>query len=414
MTTFVHAIDADSHIVEPRDTWSRYIDPRYADRALRIEDEPVQVHGVHGRKPHLTLGGNRLFEVAGISPQGTAHFEEAGEHARVRPTDVAVADMLGDIREALFPYEDGTPRAGWDPAHRLQWMDDAGLSAGIIFPTWGLMWEQFLGEWPDVVCANMRAYNRWIGEFCAEAPDRMFPVGQLSLLDPGWAIQEVERLAAVGFRVCNLRPVLFGGKPIAHDDFERFWAALEHHDMSLAFHIGAFGWKGEFFDEGWYAQDRRGPGNGITNALMSHVPAMITLTAMIRMGVFARHPGLRVGVFELGAGWVHEWIDLFDRVFHIASLKDQELASRCPELPSEYLNRNVWISVFEYENLNRIAGDLSRDRLVFASDYPHPESYERPLEGFERSLRDAPEALHPRLLRDNALAFLGSKNLRAR
>src|SRR5437773_11675103 len=30
------AIDADGHILEPPDTWEKYIDPQYRDRAIRI------------------------------------------------------------------------------------------------------------------------------------------------------------------------------------------------------------------------------------------------------------------------------------------------------------------------------------------------------------------------------------------
>src|SRR5262245_56116078 len=30
------AIDADGHILEPPDTWERYIDPKFRDRAIRI------------------------------------------------------------------------------------------------------------------------------------------------------------------------------------------------------------------------------------------------------------------------------------------------------------------------------------------------------------------------------------------
>ena len=29
-------VDADGHILEPRDTWERYLEPKYRDRALRI------------------------------------------------------------------------------------------------------------------------------------------------------------------------------------------------------------------------------------------------------------------------------------------------------------------------------------------------------------------------------------------
>jgi len=29
-------VDADGHVLEPADTWERYIDPKFKDRALRV------------------------------------------------------------------------------------------------------------------------------------------------------------------------------------------------------------------------------------------------------------------------------------------------------------------------------------------------------------------------------------------
>ena len=33
---YAGAIDADGHILEPPDTWEKYIDPQFRDRAIRI------------------------------------------------------------------------------------------------------------------------------------------------------------------------------------------------------------------------------------------------------------------------------------------------------------------------------------------------------------------------------------------
>ena len=30
-------VDADGHVLEPLDTWQKYIDPQYRDRATRME-----------------------------------------------------------------------------------------------------------------------------------------------------------------------------------------------------------------------------------------------------------------------------------------------------------------------------------------------------------------------------------------
>ncbi len=38
------AIDADGHILEPPDTWEKYIDPQFRDRAVRITTDPRQTH----------------------------------------------------------------------------------------------------------------------------------------------------------------------------------------------------------------------------------------------------------------------------------------------------------------------------------------------------------------------------------
>ncbi len=32
-------VDADGHVLEPLDTWQKYIDPKYRDRAVRLEHD---------------------------------------------------------------------------------------------------------------------------------------------------------------------------------------------------------------------------------------------------------------------------------------------------------------------------------------------------------------------------------------
>ncbi|MBK6661104.1 MAG: hypothetical protein IPG43_24525 [Proteobacteria bacterium] len=33
----VYTVDADGHVLEPRDTWQKYIAPRFRERAIRID-----------------------------------------------------------------------------------------------------------------------------------------------------------------------------------------------------------------------------------------------------------------------------------------------------------------------------------------------------------------------------------------
>jgi hypothetical protein len=58
-------VDADGHVLEPRDTWKTYIEPKFRDRAIRIEiddrgDEVLLVDGrpIEGLRNSLAaLGG---------------------------------------------------------------------------------------------------------------------------------------------------------------------------------------------------------------------------------------------------------------------------------------------------------------------------------------------------------------------
>lgn len=59
-------VDADGHVLEPADTWLRYIDPIYRNRAIRIgqDDEGYEVLVIDGR-PLKTLRG-QLGALGGI------------------------------------------------------------------------------------------------------------------------------------------------------------------------------------------------------------------------------------------------------------------------------------------------------------------------------------------------------------
>ncbi len=90
-------IDADGHVLEPADTWERYIDPEFRDRAIRIElDSDGRERLMFDNKPFEFLRGN-LGGLGGID------LEPGG---------------LG--RQAIdFTYAAGSPPGVYDPAARI-------------------------------------------------------------------------------------------------------------------------------------------------------------------------------------------------------------------------------------------------------------------------------------------------------
>ncbi|MCH7935383.1 MAG: hypothetical protein IIC36_15435, partial [Gemmatimonadetes bacterium] len=84
-------VDADAHVLEPRDTWQKYLEPNLRDRAIRIEKdaEGVEVLLVDG-EPHMALRG-RLGALGGIG-MDSKDLMTVGQRS----------------------YEDGCPLGGYD------------------------------------------------------------------------------------------------------------------------------------------------------------------------------------------------------------------------------------------------------------------------------------------------------------
>ena len=80
-------IDCDSHVMEPADLWQKYLEPKYRDRAIRIERRDGVEHLIIGEVSVLSnvlagLGGAHL-------PRETVFFGEISLSGDVRPAPQA-------------------------------------------------------------------------------------------------------------------------------------------------------------------------------------------------------------------------------------------------------------------------------------------------------------------------------------
>ena len=97
-------VDMDSHVMEPPDLWQNYLEPKYRDRAIRIERDSEGVETLlMDDKPILS---GRLAALGGA------------EH-----------DALQAFTDPALSYLDGCPKASYDTAARVELLDEISIRA---------------------------------------------------------------------------------------------------------------------------------------------------------------------------------------------------------------------------------------------------------------------------------------------
>ena len=373
MARAYNVVDADGHILEPLDLWSRYMDPAFRDRAPRIVKDSE-------------TGKERLV------------IEEHKTDARINIGRTgAVGARQGVVEPDAMAYKDGKP-GGFDPNARIPDMDADGIDAAFLYPSLGL----FSGAIhdPQLAAAVCRAYNRWLADYCSAYPDRLFGVAMLPMQDVDLAVAEM-RFARkeLGFKAAFIRPNPYHeNKTINHPMYGPFWAAAEDLDMSVGFHEGASAGMPQVGVDRFAA---RGAQHIITHTM----EMMLACLAVIWGGVCEKHPKVRIGFLESGGGWIAPWLDRMDRHFDDQGFNDSGLKTR----PSELFQRNCWISFEPVEGSLKVLADyIGPNKIMWATDYPHADGF---FPGAPDMVRERINGTSPEtqrgVLAGGALAFYG-------
>ncbi|MBM3221661.1 MAG: amidohydrolase [Candidatus Rokubacteria bacterium] len=332
-------IDADGHVMEPPDMWQRYIDPAFRARAPRVVRRP---------------GDHTRFEVDGhLVPRG------AGPNSVSTPM---LAAFSARTRERMGEYL----AAQYSATSQVRAMDAGGVEVAYLYPTGGLYTASIDALDPALAIAICRAYNDWLLEFCAYAPERLRPVAMLTALhDPASAVAEAERCAARGMRAIFVRPNPLRGRRLDDPAFEPLWVACARLGLAVGIHEGqgaAVPTTGAERFESFFA----------SHAASHPMEQMLAMAALIGGGVLERHPALRVGFLESGCGWLPYWLWRLDEHWEVTHgiAGEPELPMR----PSEYFRRQCWISCEADEPyVRQVLDQVGEDRVLFASDFPHPD-----------------------------------------
>jgi len=374
----VVTVDADGHVLEPRDVWQRYLEPHLRERAIRIERDADGVEAllVDGR-PHLALRG-RLGALGGIG-MDSEDLMTVGQRS----------------------YEDGCPLGGYDPNARLKVMDDEQIDTVLLYPTIGIAWEGLVSD-AQLATAYCRAYNRWLVDFCSTDRRRLVPIAHISLLDPEGAVTEVERARRDGCAGVYLSPdpPSRGGMQFDDPKLARFWSTVQELEMPVAFHVVA---RSENLLRPWYSPNDGPVGTVIFGFAFLALDVMAAFTSMMTRGLFETYPRLRLAVLEAGSNWITAWLDRLDHKFEI-----MRPFSQLKLMPSEYFKRQCVISAEPDESLTAaIVEHLGADYVIWASDYPHLDASFHVVDQLRERIARLPEDAQRKVLGTNALRFYG-------
>lgn len=366
-------VDADGHVCEPPDLWTKGLPARLRDRALRLRwNESTGYDEAWVEDWLITDRG-----LVGLTNAGTS-FTDLGRGRR---------------------YVEGNP-AGFDPHQRLRVLDEEGIDAAVLYG--GLALSLPAIHDPDVAVWHARVYNDWLAEFCAADRRRLIGVAALPLQDPEQAIREARRAVdELGLRGLFVRPNPLHDGRLLHDPvFEPVWSALEELDVPLTFHPA-----GLWDMPGTSRAMNQFMAPGTHHSLILFFDDYMTLANLVYAGVLERHPRLRVGILECGGGWIAHWMDRLDEFAESYGWQLRHLSLR----PSEYFLRQGFVS---FDPGERTMGALTRfigtDTMIWASDFPHSDArYPGVVDELGEHTTDMPAEVRAKLLGANALRLYG-------
>jgi len=365
---YAGTVDADGHVLEPPDLWEEYLEARFKPRALRIktDDAGLEYLEIDGKPSTRTRGGSLGLLGA------------MGEEDR-RPSP--------DRR-----YADHMPFGACDPQQRVALLEQENLEKALLYPTLGLLWEWELTD-PALSLAYCRAYNRWIADFCRDTGGRLVPIAQLTLLDVAGSVAELVRAVKDGCKGAWINP--FSHRRVIHGspDHDALFAACVELDVPLAIHptFTPHGAAAGIFD--WPQA-----GRGWAEAIWLRAIVQQAFISFLALGTLDRFPALRLGILEVGSGWVGAMLDRLDA--YSASMRAPGLGTK--PTATEYFRRQCFISGDPDETAApHVIDHVGADCFLWATDYPHPDHPHTWVDDLTRYAEQLAPATRAKVLGDN-------------
>ena len=357
--------DADNHLYETKDSFTRHL-PKEYDGLIKY----VEVNGrtkIAIRNVISDYIPNPTFEVVAQPGAQEEYFRSGNKEGK------PYREILGEPMRAIPAFR--------DPVERVKVMDDLGLQGALMWPTLASLLEERLADDPVATHAVIHALNQWMhDDWTFNYQDRIFatPVLNLGIVDE--AIKELDYVLERGARVILIRPApvpgLYGKRSMALPEFDPFWAKVAEADVLVGLHASDSGYQ-RYINEWEGVRDGEMlpfKGRSAFAFVIGHFsrPVVDSVISLIGHGLCTRFPTLRFAPVENGSNWVRPVLDALEHGYHF-SPRDFE------EDPVEVFKRNIYVHPFHEEDTPGLCELIGADHVLFGSDWPHPEGLADPI-----------------------------------
>ncbi|BDB62538.1 amidohydrolase family protein [Rhodococcus sp. RDE2] len=353
--------DADNHLYETEEALTKFLPEKYKDVIKYVQVDGRTKIAIRGQISDYIP--NPTFEVVARPGAMEDYFKNGNPEGKSR------REIFGKSMESIPAFR--------EPAARLELMDELRIERTLMFPTLASLVEERMRDDPELIHAVVHSLNQWLYEtWSFNYKDRIFTVPVISLPIVDKAIEELEWCVERGAKAILVRPAPVPGyrgpRSFALPEFDPFWKRVVELDVLVTQHSSDSGYARHTAE--WDGADKEML-PFVTNTF--HMvnewrPIQDAVASWVCHGALLRFPELRIAVIENGASWLpgllQNLADTFKKAPEGFGMKD----------PVEAVKNSIHVSPFWEEDFSKLTALIGAERVLFGSDYPHPEGLAEP------------------------------------
>jgi predicted TIM-barrel fold metal-dependent hydrolase len=333
-------------------------------------------------------------------------------------TKMFAGDEAGLAKFVNFVLRNAELAGAYEPKARVADMDYDGIAADVIFhgtpvghvgspipfavgtrlgPDNNAAEQRHTAHELELAAAGRMMYNRWLVDFCSGAPERHVGLVHIPNWDLNESIKVMEWAKKSGLRGVNFYSPDWDMPAYCDPSWDSFFAAAADLELPLSVHV----------DSG-----REVPpyARSASSQAVRHFEMPFSsgrnLWHMIFHGVFDRHPKLISVITEVLGTWWAANLKEMQSIYESPFRGGKNLREFMKMSPLERFKNNCYLgtTIMSREEVDAALELGVTDRVMWGSDYPHPEgSFHSPKPG---------DPVVSRLALANAFAGLSEKQIR--